>query len=57
MSLSQCNAHAFARKLTASEIAALRALRHKIVEPPDGEYASSSISNTQKERVHDVVLP
>jgi hypothetical protein len=42
-----------ARRLTASEIAALRALRHKIVEPPDGGRSLSLSFSPLRERNHD----
>jgi len=56
---------ACSRVITASEIAALRALRHKIVEPPDEDACSSlpepsptyEICHDQLERVADAVCP
>jgi hypothetical protein len=42
------------RAPTASEIAALRALRHKIVEPPDADGRSALSSSPTPERHHDV---
>jgi hypothetical protein len=43
-----------ARVITASEIAALRALRHKIVEPPDAARRSSPRPSTNQEICHEI---
>ena len=49
---------AVARRFTASEIAAFRALRHKIVEPPDGARARASVAASLPELVIlDLILP
>jgi hypothetical protein len=47
---------AAARRFTASEVAAFRALRHKIVEPPDGGRLHSISVSSHRERIHDDVV-
>jgi hypothetical protein len=43
-----------ARVITASEIAALRALRHKIVEPPDAHRCHPPDPSTNHEICHEI---